>query len=106
MTPNVIISPRARHDLRKLTLWLRGEAGVEIAVRFATVAIACFDQLAASPGIGSPVYTTNAALARLRKWRVPGFPNYLIFYRPVASGIEIVRVLHASQDWWALLDIN
>ena len=27
-----------------------------------------------------------------------GFPNYLIFYRPVESGIEIIRVLHAKRD--------
>jgi toxin ParE1/3/4 len=24
--------------------------------------------------------------------------NYLIFYRPIDEGIEIVRILHGSQD--------
>jgi toxin ParE1/3/4 len=24
--------------------------------------------------------------------------NYLIFYRPIEAGIEIVRILHGSQD--------
>lgn len=24
--------------------------------------------------------------------------NYLIFYRPIESGIEVIRVLHGSQD--------
>jgi toxin ParE1/3/4 len=26
------------------------------------------------------------------------FPNYLIFYRSVPDGVEIIRVLHGSQD--------
>ena len=31
-------------------------------------------------------------------WRVAGFPNHLIFYRPIESGVEVIRVLHASRD--------
>ena len=34
-----------------------------------------------------------------RVWRVEGFERYLIFYRPVGSGIEVVRVLHAARDF-------
>jgi hypothetical protein len=36
---------------------------------------------------------------------VKDFPKFLIFYLPHSRGITIVRVLHASQDWWALLDV-
>jgi toxin ParE1/3/4 len=35
-------------------------------------------------------------------WRVAGFPNHLIFYRPVESGVEVIRVLHAKRDIEAL----
>ncbi len=44
-------------------------------------------------------------LAGLRKWRVRDFPKFLIFYQTRPDGVSIVRVLHASQDWWKLLGI-
>jgi toxin ParE1/3/4 len=37
-------------------------------------------------------------------WRVRRFDKHLIFYRPVADGIEVIRVLHASRDLAAVLD--
>jgi len=33
----------------------------------------------------------------VRSWRVAGFP-YLIFYKPTAERVEIVRVLHGAMD--------
>jgi toxin ParE1/3/4 len=36
----------------------------------------------------------------MRKWRVKGFDNHLIFYMPRAEGVSIVRVLHGSRDGW------
>jgi len=33
----------------------------------------------------------------VRSWRVRGFP-YLIFYKPTAERVEIVRVLHPALD--------
>ncbi len=32
--------------------------------------------------------------------RVRSFPvgNYVIFYRPIADGVEVIRVLHAARD--------
>lgn len=41
----------------------------------------------------------------MRKWRVPDFENFLIFYLPRRDGISVVRVLYAAQDWWSLLGI-
>jgi toxin ParE1/3/4 len=40
----------------------------------------------------------------LRIWRIDGFPNHLIFYRPIEGGIEIVRVLHGARDIDAVLE--
>jgi len=31
-------------------------------------------------------------------WPIKGFKNYLIFYRPIEQGVEIVRVLHGARD--------
>ena len=55
--------------------------------------------------MGAPLAWRSPKLAGLRKWRVSGFENFLIFYLPRPGGVSIVRVLHAAQDWWALLGI-
>jgi len=34
---------------------------------------------------------------------VDGFDSYLIFYRPIAEGVEIYRVLHGARDLRRLL---
>ena len=34
----------------------------------------------------------------LRMLRIPKFEKYLVFYRPVPEGTEIIRVLHAARD--------
>jgi len=41
--------------------------------------------------------------ADVRLWRVRGFENYLIFYRPLADGVQIERVIHAAQDYQQIL---
>jgi toxin ParE1/3/4 len=56
--------------------------------------------------MGAPLSLRSAKLAGLRKWPVSGFENVLIFYLPRGTGISIVRVLHAAQDWWSLLGIQ
>ena len=42
---------------------------------------------------------TDLPLAELRSFRVESFRRYLIFYRPTAPGVRIVRVLHTSRDF-------
>lgn len=86
-------------------MWLALEGDRDLAVRFAHAATATFRKLALTPGLGSPIRSNNPALSAIRKWRVAGFANFLIFYRPDKDGIAIIRVLHTSQDWWGLLDL-
>lgn len=31
-------------------------------------------------------------------WPVPEFPNYLIYYVPRNTTLEVVRLLHSAQD--------
>ena len=85
---------------------LHNEAGPEVAGRFVESARSCLDGIAASPSLGSPVISRNSRLAGLRKRRVLSFPNILIFYLPEDSAIAILRVMHAAQDWKALLDAD
>jgi toxin ParE1/3/4 len=104
--PRATISPAARRDLDGHILWLRAEADAETAIRCARAAIDTFGKLAGSPNIGPPVPSINRRLANIRKWKINGFPKMLIFYLPSKEGVEIIRVLHAAQDWWALLDVD
>jgi len=46
----------------------------------------------------------NPRLSGLRQWRVKGFESYLIFYRPIPEGIEVLRVLHGARDIDRILD--
>ena len=39
---------------------------------------------------------------QLRTWLSPAFRNYLIFYRELPDGVEIVRVLHERRDFPAI----
>jgi toxin ParE1/3/4 len=34
----------------------------------------------------------------MRVWSIKGFENFLVFYRPVPGGVDIIRVLHGAQD--------
>jgi len=34
----------------------------------------------------------------MRVFPVKSFENYLVFYRPIRDGIEVVRVIHGARD--------
>ena len=63
-----------------------------------------FERSPACPASASGGQTANPRLEGLRVWRIQGFEKHLIFYRPVADGIEIVRVLHGARDLDRLLE--
>jgi toxin ParE1/3/4 len=100
------IRPAARRDLDAYTDHLLAEAGADVAQRFVEQARSSFAALGETPGLGPPVPSQKASLFGLRKWKVDGFPKLLIFYIPASSEVRILRVLHAAQDWWSLLDID
>lgn len=106
MTAIAIVADEARRDLDRYTLWLRTEADAEVAERFARAAIQTFQKLAQTPRLGPAQPSGQAALGELRKWRIDGFAKALMFYRPIEGGIEVLRVVHAAEDWWANLDLS
>jgi toxin ParE1/3/4 len=87
----------ARIDLAGCYAWI-WEQSPDAAFRFRRQAEETFKALARDPGIGAPCPITNPHLAGVRCARVRRFKNHLIFYRPVAHGIEVIRVLHAARD--------
>ncbi len=56
------------------------------------------------PGMGKICQFTNLQLVDVRQQAIKGFRKYLVFYRPTASGIEILRVIHGARDLAAIFD--
>jgi toxin ParE1/3/4 len=54
--------------------------------------------LAKRPTSGRLRTSRLPGLRNMRWLPVKGFPNYLVFYRPILRGIEVVRVLHGARD--------
>ena len=101
--PTVTKREAARRDLVEHFVYLAEEGGQDVAERFLANAESSFNVLAQQPEMGAPLMLKHPALANLRKWRVKGFDNHLVFYEPRPDGVSIVRVLHAARDWWGLL---
>lgn len=104
--PSVLKREAARRDLVDHFVYLAENASLDVAERFLTQAEASFLDLAGQPKMGAPLTLKHPDLAGMRKWRVKGFDNHLIFYQPHPNGVSIVRVLHAATDWWTLLGFN
>jgi toxin ParE1/3/4 len=85
------ISPRASEDLTEIWSYIADDS-VPNADAFIDKLYETIELLARLPGSG-----------RHREELAPGiqsfpFGRYVIFYRGVASAIEIVRVLHGARD--------
>lgn len=70
----------------------------DAALRFLSAAESTFRDLATNPEMGAACEYRGARGKGLRRWRIKGFENYLIFYRPFSDRVEIARVLHGARD--------
>jgi toxin ParE1/3/4 len=57
-----------------------------------------FERLLEMPEIGVQRAFKSRKLEGLRMWPVPGFSNFIIFYRVTQRSVQIVRILHSAQD--------
>jgi plasmid stabilization system protein ParE len=62
-----------------------------------------FQDLAEMPHMGASRDAVPGKFADIRLWRVTGFENYLILYRPRTDGIAVERMIHAKQDYQRFL---
>lgn len=37
-------------------------------------------------------------------WPVKEFREFLLFYEPTNDGIRLIRVIHAKEDYWRVLN--
>ncbi len=91
------VSDVARSDLEAIWLFI-AQDNPEAADRFLRVVVSRFPMLATMPKAGRQ---RDELSVRLRSFPVG---NYVIFYRLMENGIEIVRVLHGARDFPPLFE--
>ena len=89
--------PRSRLDLVEIALYI-GRDNPTAADEFLREVERQIQQLAQMPGMGARCGFRSKPLSGLRKWCIPRYRNYIIYYRPVEGGIEVVRLLHGARD--------
>jgi toxin ParE1/3/4 len=91
------VSDVARSDLDEIWLYI-AQDNLDAADKFIHAIVSRFPKLAAMSLIGRQ---REELSPRLRSFPVS---RYVIFYRPIENGIEIVRVLHGARDFPPLFD--
>jgi toxin ParE1/3/4 len=89
----VLRTPLARRDLKGIGQYIARESGSRsIALRFLDRIAARAKTQAEQPKLGERRPDLGA--------EVRCFPvgNYVVFYRPIGRGIELLRVLHGARD--------
>ncbi len=94
----IVRRPAANRDLVTIYQHYARHAGLRVADRFFAEAEATFTRLADMPGLGTRYEPSDALYVDLRYFPVSRFRVYLVFYRPIPSGIEVFRVLHSARD--------
>ena len=89
--PNVKVTAAAEEDLRKIWAYV-AEHNPEAANKLIKEITGKFAVLRDYPQMGREQFRL---LVNLRSFV---FKNYFIFYQPFDDGVEILRVLHGSQD--------
>lgn len=97
MSRRVVRTPEAKADLIDVYAFI-GKRSLDAADRFLRAADTTFERLAARPGINPSYETGNPEYPEVRVATVDRFKKYLIFYRPIDEGIEVLRVVHGARD--------
>ena len=103
MKSRIIKRPKAQSDLVEHFTFI-GEDNLDAAQRLLIAAEQAFGQLAEIPQRGRLGESQHAKLPGLRTLPIPGFRNYVVFYRPIETGIDVIRVLHGARDIDAILE--
>jgi toxin ParE1/3/4 len=93
----IIISPEARADLNDYYDYVV-QINPDAALEMFDAARITFADLARMPNLGKRYTMPNSSQNDLRQWHIKGSRRYLIFYRVQEEAVEIIRILHGSQD--------
>ena len=101
MNPRVLFRRDVPDDLHSLVAYI-DQFNPSAAERFLSALFPALDELAEMPGKGSPKYFRDKRLEGIRSWSISGFRNFLILYRPMPDGIDVVAIVHGARDIRAL----
>src|SRR5438067_2138213 len=90
----LIVKSPVWDDLREIGLKIAA-GNPEAADRFYTTAQDAYDLLTRHPGLGR---LRSFSLVGLRSWLMPDFANYLVFYLPTTTEVQILAVLDGRRD--------
>jgi toxin ParE1/3/4 len=96
--PRIVRGRSAILDLTEAADSIAQAASLATSDRFLAAVNRTFEQLTAMPDMGTRYEPDDPAYAELRYLPVSKFRKYLVFYRPMSDGIEVVRVLHGARD--------
>jgi toxin ParE1/3/4 len=91
---NLVVKSPVWDDLREIGLRI-AEENPDAADRFLTAARESFEQISRHPRIGR---LRSFSVPGVRSWANPDFRNYLVFYVPTRTEIQILAVLHGARD--------
>ncbi len=91
--PRILRTPTSRRDVVEILLYLRGRSPQ--GARAVRVAInTTFRFLSENPMAGQ---SRHDLAKNLGSYPVRSYRHYLIFYRPLIDGIQVMRVLHGAR---------
>lgn len=90
------LRPLAERDIEEIVSYIAAESPSAASRWFGTLRTTC-ERLSDMPKMG-------VARPEIRpELRLLVMGNYLIAYREIAGGVEIVRILHGARQWQELL---
>jgi toxin ParE1/3/4 len=89
-------------DLEEITDYL-AQHSEPAALRFLDAAEQTIRFLEVLPLAGRLCRFKNPAMTGVRKRVINGFRKYLVYYRPLPDGVEVLRVIHGRRDTRTLL---
>src|SRR4051812_29205837 len=93
----LLVRDIARDDVDEIARYIAQDK-LDAALRFYDAAEAAFDLLASVAGAGPRVEPSIDLVPDLRFWPIKRYRNYLVLYRPLPDGVEILRVVHGARD--------
>jgi len=99
----LLVRDKARDDVYAIAAYIARDR-LDAALRFVDDAEVAFDFLALWPSAGPRVEPSPVHIPDLRFWPIKRFRNYLVMYRPIPDGVEILRVIHGAQDMTRMVD--
>ena len=75
------------------------EENLDAALRFVDAVEEALSLISEHPELGAPYETRHPRLQGLRKWVIPRFPNYLLFYLYDGAAVHLLHVFHARSDY-------